>query len=114
MGTKRLVTTAFGVLAKTTKIHSRVYDVSCEKVNIYTVITLGLRFPASDGAENEMKLGGKGGKGKRRQKNNSLSSSMEVVKEGECQDNSFTFSMLVVCKKNDIMMIRNHSSLLNF
>ncbi|XP_067016180.1 zinc finger protein 608-like isoform X2 [Acropora muricata] len=39
------------------------------------------RFPASDGAENEMKLGGKGGKGKRRQKNNSLSSSMEVVKE---------------------------------
>ena len=58
-----------------------------------------------------MKLGGKGGKGKRRQKNNSLSSSMEVVKEGECQDDALTFSILVVCKKNGIMMIRNHSSI---
>lgn len=72
---------------------------------------LHLRFPASDGAENEMKLGGKGGKGKRRQKNNSLSSSMEVVKEGECQDDALTFSILVACKKNGIMMIRNHSSI---
>lgn len=58
-----------------------------------------------------MKLGGKGGKGKRRQKNNSLSSSMEVVKEGECQDDALTFSVLIVCKKNGIMMIRNHSSI---
>ena len=43
------------------------------------------RFPAVDGGENEMKMGGKGGhgKGKRRQKNNSLSSSAEIVKEGK-------------------------------
>ncbi|XP_068740742.1 uncharacterized protein [Montipora capricornis] len=39
------------------------------------------RFPASDGGENELKFGGKGGKGKRRQKNNLLSSSTEIIKE---------------------------------
>ena len=42
------------------------------------------RFPAIDGGENEMKMGGKGGKGKRRQKGSSVSSSAgSVNKEGE-------------------------------
>lgn len=40
------------------------------------------RFPAADGSENEVKMGGKGGKGKRRQKNISESSATGVVKEG--------------------------------
>lgn len=36
-----------------------------------------------DGSESEMKMGGKGGKGKRRQKNNSVSSSPgNINKEG--------------------------------
>lgn len=35
-----------------------------------------------DGGENEMKMGGKGGKGKRRQKNSSVSSAGNVNKEG--------------------------------
>ncbi|XP_022805026.1 uncharacterized protein LOC111342243 isoform X2 [Stylophora pistillata] len=37
------------------------------------------RFPAIDGGENEMKMGGKGGKGKRRQKGSSVSSSAGSV-----------------------------------
>lgn len=42
------------------------------------------RFPAVEGGENEMKMGGKGGKGKRRQKGSSLSSSAgSVNKEGK-------------------------------
>lgn len=42
------------------------------------------RFPAAEGGENEMKMGGKGGKGKRRQKGSSLSSSAgSVNKEGK-------------------------------
>ena len=37
-----------------------------------------------DGGENEMKMGGKGGKGKRRQKSSSVSSSVgNVNKEGK-------------------------------
>lgn len=46
-------------------------------------LSFGYRFPAMDGGETEMKMGGKGGKGKRRQKNNSVSSSPgNLNKEG--------------------------------
>ena len=45
------------------------------------------RFPAMDGGENEMKMGGKGVKGKRRQKNSSVSSSAgNASKEGNLID----------------------------
>jgi len=41
--------------------------------------------------ENEMKMGGKGGKGKRRQKNNSVSSPTGIVKEGNYLELEFAW-----------------------